>query len=570
MIFLQSQGISPAYAGRIIKQYGSDTVRIVRENPYQLTYDVYGIGFKQADAIAQRMGMPHDSPERAGAAAIHTLSEAAGEGHVFVEMDELLERCQKLLNVAVSVIEAGISLLVSERKAVVEDIDAKKAVYLFPLHVAETGSAKLLHYLRSSMRLLPSIHAEKAAKWFEKRHRIELNEGQRRAIQEAVASKVLIITGGPGTGKTTIVCALVEIFRAKDQRILLAAPTGRAAKRMEASAGMAAMTIHRLLEYSPATLSFTRDQANPIECDLLIIDEVSMLDIVLLYHLLKAVPPEAGIIFIGDIDQLPSVGPGNVLKDLIESGFANVVRLTDIFRQEAGSLIISNAHRINRGEAPLTPRGETASSADFHFLERESPEEVVSTIEELVSHRIPDAFKMNPLLDIQVLSPMHKGSAGIQNLNARLQQLLNPSGKELAHGSRTFRAGDKVMQVRNNYEKEVFNGDIGLIFSVDPDAQQVAVDFDGRVLIYEYAELEELELAYAISVHKSQGSEYRAVVMPIITQHYVLLQRNLLYTAVTRAKELVVLVGTTEALTLAVENAKIQRRNTLLSKRLRP
>jgi exodeoxyribonuclease V alpha subunit len=569
MIFLQGLGISPAYAGRIVKEYGNQAARIVRENPYRLTYDVSGIGFKQADAIAMRMGIAADSPERAAAAATYALSDAAAEGHVFMPVDILFERCRKLLDMPRDVTERGMTLLVKERKTICEKLDSVEAVYLVPLYTAEAGAAKFLKFLRSSLRLLPPIDAEKAATWFEKRRKIQLNSGQREAIRKAVENKLLIITGGPGTGKTTIVQALVEIFRAKGQRVVLAAPTGRAAKRMEASAGVPAMTIHRLLEFSPANATFLRDQANPIECDLLIIDEVSMLDITLLYHLLKAVPPEAGIIFIGDIDQLPSVGPGNVLRDLIQSESIEVVRLLEIFRQEEGSLIISNAHRINRGETPVIPRSENSQRSDFHFIERANPEEVVTTIEQLVCRRIPEAFQMDPLNDIQVLSPMHKGTAGVANLNSCLQQLLNPSGVEIEHGFRRFRPRDKVMQIRNDYEKEVFNGDIGFIFSVDSDTQQVSVDFDGRIITYEYAELDKLEFAYAISVHKSQGSEYRAVVMPVVNQHYVLLQRNLLYTAVTRARELVVLVGTTQALSLAVGNANIQQRNTLLAARLK-
>lgn len=569
MIFLEGLGVSPVFAAKIVKQYGNDAARVVRENPYRLTYDVHGIGFKQADAIATRMGMPHDSPDRAAAAIAHALNAAATEGHVFEPVGIVFERCRKLLDIPRQVMDLGMLTLVNDRKVVIEKLDSVEAAYLVPLHTAEAGAARLLQFLQGSLRLLPPIHTEKAAKWFERRHRIELNSGQREAIRKAVENKMLIITGGPGTGKTTIIRALVEIFRAKHQEVVLAAPTGRAAKRMEASAGIPAMTIHRLLEFSPASLAFLRDQANPLECDLLIVDEASMLDIVLFYHLLKAIPSEAGIILIGDVDQLPSVGPGNVLRDLIHSSRIEVVRLTEIFRQEMGSLIISNAHRINHGEAPVIPQSETSQKSDFHFIERIEPDEVVSTIEHLVCRRIPDAFGMDPLNDIQVLSPMHKGTAGVANLNMRLQQLLNPSGRPIAHGMRQFKSHDKVMQIRNNYEKEIFNGDIGVVFSIDMDSQQVAVDFDGRVVVYEYAELDELELAYAISVHKSQGSEYRAVVMPVVNQHYVLLQRNLLYTAVTRAKELVVLVGSMNALSQAVNNAHIQHRNTLLSTRLK-
>ncbi|RJP23253.1 MAG: ATP-dependent RecD-like DNA helicase [Candidatus Abyssobacteria bacterium SURF_5] len=569
MIFLQSLGISAAYAGKIIKQYGGDASRIVRENPYRLTYDVYGIGFKQADAIAMHMGIAPDSPERAAAAVAHVLSGAAAEGHVFCPLHVVRERCQRLLAAPPAVIESGVAALVTERKVVIDRMNSQDAAYLVALYTAETGAADFLRSLRETLRLMPPIHAGKATTWFEKRHRMTLNARQREALAKAVSSKLLIITGGPGTGKTTIIQALVEIFRAKDQKVVLAAPTGRAAKKMEESAGATAMTIHRLLEYSPLFSGFLRDQANPIECDVLIIDEASMLDIVLLYHLLKAVPSEAGVILIGDIDQLPSVGPGNVLKDLIESHIAEVVRLTEIFRQEADSLIIANAHKVNRGEIPMMPRGEASPKSDFHFIERSNPDEVVATIENLVSQRIPNAFHLDPLLDIQVLSPMHRGPAGVANLNLRLQHLLNPSNHEIKHGARGFRLRDKVMQIRNNYEKEVFNGDIGLVSEIDPEAGQVGVDFDGRIVDYEQNELDDLELAYAISVHKSQGSEYRAVVMPMVNQHYMLLQRNLLYTAITRAKELVVLVGSIQALSQAVKNANVQYRNSGLASRLK-
>lgn len=570
MIFLQSQNISPAYATKIIKHYGTSAINIVQNEPYSLAYDIHGIGFKLADSIAREMGIPHDSPARAAAAGLHILSEIATDGHVYLPLRVLKERCHEMLEISLSIIGEGIAMLLAERRIVIEEISREEVVYPAHLHIAETGAAELLKTLCSSLKLLPSIEAEKAAKWFEKRHNIALNTGQRQAIQKAIDSKALVITGGPGTGKTTIIQALVEIFDAKSQHVRLAAPTGRAAKRMEEIAKIPATTIHRLLEFSPAKMSFSRDRDNPLDCDLIIIDETSMLDIVLLYHLLKATPPDASIIFVGDADQLPSVGPGNVLRDLVKSGFADVVWLTEIFRQAEGSFIISNAHRINRGQEPIFSTRRKEREKDFHFIERLDPAEVAAAIETLVTTRIPRAFGMNPLLDIQVLSPMHKGTAGVSDLNLRLQQLLNPSGPELTHGSRKFRARDKIMQIKNNYEKEVFNGDLGIIFSIDRNTQQLALDFDGRILLYEYSELDELELAYAISVHKSQGSEYRAVVMPVMTQHYMLLQRNLMYTAITRAKEMVVLVGSREALSMAVRNARIQHRYTNLSNRLQP
>jgi exodeoxyribonuclease V alpha subunit len=567
MVFLQSHDITPAFATRIIKEYGAEAVRIVREDPYRLTYDIHGIGFKLADSIARKMGIPQDSPARAAAAALHILGEKSAEGHVYYPLEPLKGECAEMLKASSDLVQDGLSKLETEAKIVVVR-NGVDAVYLKPLYIAESGAAEHLRVLWSSLKMLPPVDPDKAARWFESRRTLKLNEGQREAIRKAVQSKLLVITGGPGTGKTTLVKALVDIFRAKKQFVQLAAPTGRAAKKMEESAGIPASTIHRLLEYSPAKMGFVRDRDNPLGADILIIDETSMLDTVLLYHLLKAVPAEASVIFVGDADQLPSVGPGNVLRDLIDSGLPEVTRLTEIFRQAEGSLIVSNAHRINRGEDPILPQDESARRDGFHFIERATPEEVASTVEMLISKRIPDAFGMDPLVDIQVLSPMHKGTAGVGDLNLRLQKLLNSAGHELQHGTRKFRVRDKVMQTKNNYEKEVFNGDLGIIFSIDADTQQVMVDFDGRIVAYEFSELDELELAYAISVHKSQGSEYRAVVVPVMTQHYVLLQRNLIYTAVTRARELVVLVGSRDALSMAIRNARTQQRHTRLARLL--
>lgn len=568
MIFMQSCGITPAYAARIIKEYGNSASRILKENPYRLMFDIQGIGFKLADSIAQKMGISKDSPERSAAGLLHILNEMAGEGHVYAPGDHLTAKCSEMLALPTSLIDAGSALLLSNRQIFVESTDGKDAVYLKPLYVAETGVASLLIRLQTSFQLMPAIVTGKAIEWFEKRNRLRFNPGQWQAIEKAINQKLLVITGGPGTGKTTIIRALVEILQAKKQRVQLAAPTGRAAKKMEEAAGIPASTIHRLLEFSPLRMSFVRDHNYPLECDVLIIDETSMLDIALLYHLLKAVPAEASMVFVGDSDQLPSVGPGNVLRDLVESGVVDVARLTEIFRQAEGSLIIDNAHRINRGEEPLFPAEGAGNKSDFHFIERTTPEETASTIEALVADRIPSAFGMDPFVDIQVLSPMHKGTAGVSDLNVRLQRLLNPSSQEITHGDRRFKLGDKVMQTRNNYDKDVYNGDLGLIVSINQESQQVTVDFDGRMVVYEFAELNELEPAYAISIHKSQGSEYRAVVVPVIPQHYILLQRNLIYTAVTRAKELVVLVGSLNALSMAIRNAAMQHRYSRLSVRL--
>jgi exodeoxyribonuclease V alpha subunit len=394
-----------------------------------------------------------------------------------------------------------------------------------------------------------------------------LAEMQKETIRKAITSKVLVLTGGPGTGKTTLVNCLIRILEREGQRILLASPTGRAAKRLAEVTGREAKTIHRLLEYSPTEGGFKRNEDNPLEADLVIIDEVSMVDILLMNNLLKAVPPRTTLLLVGDVDQLPSVGPGNVLRDIIASERVETVRLTEIFRQAQQSMIVVNAHRVNRGEFPHTrpPRGR---QADFYFIERDEPEKALELVKDLCGRRLPRAFRFDPLDDIQVMTPMHKGLVGVANLNAELQRLLNPKGEEIVRGGRLFRLNDKVMQIRNNYQKEVFNGDIGRVVGIDPEEQKLLVRFEDRVVDYEWSDLEELVLAYAISIHKSQGSEYPAVVVPIMSQHYVMLQRNLLYTAITRAKKLVVVVGSRRAISMAVRNNRVQHRNTGLAARL--
>jgi exodeoxyribonuclease V alpha subunit len=421
--------------------------------------------------------------------------------------------------------------------------------------------------LLESPRQLIQIDVERAIEWVQRANGVELAEMQKEALRKAINGKVLVITGGPGTGKTTLVNSLIRILERKGQHIVLASPTGRAAKRLSEVTGKEAKTIHRLLEYSPTEGGFKRNEDNPLDADLVIIDEASMMDILLMNHLLKAVPPLAILILVGDVDQLPSVGPGNVLRDIIDSGVVEVVRFTEIFRQAQESLIVLNAHRVNRGEFPKTKPME-GKRADFYFIIRDEPEKALDAVRRLCCHRIPRAFHLNPVDDIQVMTPMHKGVVGVANLNAELQKLLNPTGEEIARGGRTFRTGDKVMQIRNNYEKEVFNGDIGTIVSIDPEEQEVQVRFEDRLVSYELSELDELVLAYAISIHKSQGSEYPAVVVPILPQHYVMLQRNLLYTAITRARKLVVLVGSKRAIAIAVRNNRVQHRYSALSVRL--
>jgi exodeoxyribonuclease V alpha subunit len=442
-----------------------------------------------------------------------------------------------------------------------------RAVYLKTLHAAEAGAAgRLVDLVRAPARSVP-IDVERALAWFEDQERISLAPAQREAIRLALTEKLLVVTGGPGTGKTTLVRGIIRILERKRLRILLAAPTGRAAKRLSESTGRDARTIHRLLEFSPKTGAFERNGQHPLEADLVIIDEVSMVDQALAHNLLKAIPDPARLILVGDVDQLPSVGPGDFLREVIDASVGPVVRLETIFRQAEDSRIIVNAHRVNAGEMPLL--GEEGDASDFYFIEREDPEEALATIMTLVTERIPRRFGLDPIDDVQVLTPMHRGALGTINMNAALQKLLNPAGEEIVRGARVFRADDKVIQMRNNYDLEVFNGDIGRIVSIDDVEREMRVRFDERVVVYDAATLDELSLAYACSIHKSQGSEYPCVVMPIHTQHYVMLRRNLLYTGITRAKRLLVLVGTRKALAIAVRNRHVDERRTRLAERLR-
>jgi exodeoxyribonuclease V alpha subunit len=567
MVFLQGHGVSSTYAVKIYKAYGDRSVSVVRENPYRLALDISGIGFKTADRIARNMGIDPGSQIRAEAGIIHVLSELVDEGHVYYPHQELIGSAASLLEVSEGVLDAALAALVEQRRVVVEEQQGDRAVYLTPLHVAEANVAKRLKALMESPRQLIQIDVERAIEWVQQAIGMGLAEMQKETIRRAITSKVLVLTGGPGTGKTTLVNCLIRILEREGQRILLASPTGRAAKRLAEVTGREAKTIHRLLEYSPTEGGFKRNEDNPLEADLVIIDEASMVDILLMNNLLKAVPPKATLLLVGDVDQLPSVGPGNVLRDIIASERVETVRLTEIFRQAQQSMIVVNAHRVNRGEFPHTrpPRGR---QADFYFIERDEPEKALELIKGLCGRRLPRAFHFDPLDDIQVMTPMHKGVVGVANLNAELQRLLNPKGEEIARGGRPFRLNDKVMQIRNNYQKEVFNGDIGRIVGIDHEEQKLLVRFEDRMVDYEWSDLEELVLAYAISIHKSQGSEYPAVVVPIMSQHYIMLQRNLLYTAITRAKKLVVVVGSRRAIAMAVRNNRVQHRNTGLAARL--
>jgi len=534
--------------------------------------DIHGIGFLTADRIAEKLGVSKDSPTRAEAGILYVLSQLAEDGHVYYPYEPLIKKCLEILQVDREVIVGAFGVIAAEKKIVIEDLNEEpgtfvennKAVYLAGFHLCETNIAGRLRTLIRTAMSLRTPDPARAVEWVKKRLAIDLAEKQVEALTRALKDKVMVITGGPGTGKTTLISAILQIAARTSAKVLLAAPTGRAAKRMSETTGHEAKTIHRLLEYSMQRAGFQKNEMNPLECDLLVVDEASMIDTLLMYHLLKAVPFSATLILVGDVHQLPSVGAGSVLKDIIESNIAPVVKLNEIFRQARESRIIINAHRINQGVLPSLDDG----AGDFFFIEREDPEEVLKVIVDLARNRIPRRFGFDPLNDVQVLTPMNRGIVGTANLNLELQKILNPREAELSRGGKSLKVGDKVMQIRNNYDKEVFNGDIGRIVKIDREDQEIVVLFDGRPVVYDFSDLEEIVLAYAVSVHKSQGSEYPAVIIPVLTQHYVLLQRNLLYTAVTRGKKLVVLVGTKKALAIAVKNNRTQKRYTGLRRRL--
>jgi exodeoxyribonuclease V alpha subunit len=572
MIFLQGHGVSPAFSAKIYKHYGKRSIEVVKENPYRLARDIYGIGFLTADKIAQNIGIDPNSLVRAKAGLVYVLNQLTEEGHVYYPRADLMIKAKEILNVDSEIIASAVSELTHEKEIFCEDIQTEKghdvAVYLAPLMVAERGIAAGLKWLKESSSPIRPIDPEKAIEWVQHQLHIDLAQKQREAVRVAAHSKILVITGGPGTGKTTIIKAILRIFQQLKLRTLLAAPTGRAAKRMSEATGWEAKTIHRLLEYSPKKGGFKKDHEDPLEADLVIIDETSMVDTLLMYHLIKAIGSQAHLILVGDVDQLPSVGPGHVLRDVIDSEAFTVVRLTEIFRQAQESMIVVNAHRVNQGELPILRDSGKQEAADFFFIEEEDPEKNLNTILSLCAERIPQRFGFHPVREIQVMTPMHRGIIGVTNLNHEIQRRLNPDSFGIAYGSKTFRSGDKVMQIINNYDKDVFNGDIGWIAGIHPEDREVIVEYDGRSVTYDYSELDEIVLAYAISVHKSQGSEYPAVIVPVTTQHYLLLQRNLLYTAVTRAKKLAVLIGTKKALAIAIKNNRPQTRYTRLAERL--
>ena len=602
MVFLQGHDVSTAHATKIYKTYGNESIRTVQENPYRLADDIWGIGFRTADRIAEKLGFGHEKYVRLRSGILYTLNRLSEGGHCYATRDLLLKTGTELLSVEDSILSMTLDEMIRAKDVIIEDIPVKedllsgsgteknnkasekspgtgpeKAIYLPPFYFSESGTARRLHEIGIGSGQI-QVDPEGLADRIRKKTGMQYDQIQMQAILTAVTSKVLVLTGGPGTGKTTTTLGMITAFREAGARILLAAPTGRAAKRLSEAAGIEAKTIHRLLEAKPPE-GYQKNEENPLRGDVLIVDECSMIDIMLMYNLLKAVPDTMTLILVGDIDQLPSVGPGNVLRDIIDSGCFPVVRLTRIFRQAQASRIIMNAHRINSGKMPDISNGR---QSDFFFIDMEKeawkagiPEgdtaalsrEAARQIVDLVKNRLARYYR-TPAREIQVLTPMQRGAVGAVNLNQALQEAINPGNMGLRRGGYLFKPQDKVMQIRNNYDKEVFNGDIGVIESVNQEEGSLMADFDGRLVTYEISELDELVLAYAATIHKSQGSEYPIVVMPVLMNHYIMLQRNLIYTGVTRAKKILVIVGTKKALAYAVHNVTVHRRNTLLKERL--
>ena len=559
MVFLHQHGVGTARAVRIFKTYGTDAVQVMSENPYRLAKDIRGIGFRTADLIAEKLGIEKTAMIRVRAGISFALTEAMNDGHCGLPRVDLTGLAGKLLEVPENLIDSAMALELAEGTVTADRVGDTDCLFLTGLYLAERSIAEHLKRLARGPLPWPVINADRALPWIEQKTGLTLAASQAEAIRLALCSKILVITGGPGVGKTTIVNSILRILAAKDVRMLMCAPTGRAAKRMSEATGMEAKTIHRLLELDPKAFGFKRNDESPLDCDLLVVDESSMVDVSLMQSLLKAVPDQAALLIVGDIDQLPSVGPGQVLADIIGSGAVPVVRLTEVFRQAAKSRIITSAHQINEGRLPdlSHPDAET----DFYFVPAAEPEQAVPRIVELVQHRIPSRFGFDPIKDIQVLCPMNRGGVGARSLNVELQAALNPAGEQkVERFGWTFAPGDKVMQIENDYDKEVYNGDIGMITAVDPDEGEVAIDFDGRTVSFVFGELDTVVPAYAATIHKAQGSEYPAVVIPVMTQHYAMLQRNLLYTGVTRGKKLVVLVGQKKAVAIAVKNVSGRRR----------
>ncbi|MBP7707662.1 MAG: ATP-dependent RecD-like DNA helicase [Candidatus Aminicenantes bacterium] len=568
MMFLQEHDVSTGLAAKIHRQYGDRSFTVLRTDPYQLALDIAGVGFKTADQLALKLGMDPGSPERVKAHILYILEKDNEQGHVFSLEADVAARSSAELKVEAEAVERAVAALIRGRRIVAEDDPAGRALYLPFFHQAQDEVARSIHRLAGFPCRAPGFDLDRAVAATERDLAMTFSPLQRRAIRESVERKILVITGGPGTGKTTIVKSIVDVFGKWGKEVLLAAPTGRAAKRLAEATGREARTIHRVLEFQPKKGTFKRNESNPLAGEALVVDEFSMVDLPLMSHLLKAVPPWMRLILVGDQDQLPSVGPGNLLRDIIESGTVDVVRLDQIFRQERESLIVLNAHRVNQGQSLVS--GEPGDKgADFYFIRQDDPDKAFQTIVKMVSTSVPRRLGLSPLSpQIQVISPMYKGVVGVENLNAELQKRLNPGGEGLPAGSRVFKARDKVMQLRNDYDKDVFNGDIGSVVHADRAKVRLLVDFDGRTVCYEKDELADITLAYAVSVHKAQGSEYQAVVMPLLTQHYIMLQRNLFYTALTRAKKLSVVIGSSKAVHIAVKNDDPVKRNTRLKDRL--